>query len=71
MSSDHQNTRVPLPTDGFVRLNSILTPKGPLPISRSSSWAGVASGRYPKPAKLGPRVTAWRVHDSLKFMGEA
>jgi predicted DNA-binding transcriptional regulator AlpA len=23
----------------------------------------VKSGRYPKPTKLGPRITAWRVED--------
>ncbi len=51
----------PWPDSGFVRLSSILAPSGPLPISRSSWWAGVASGRYPKPVKLGPRITAWRV----------
>jgi prophage regulatory protein len=49
------------PDSQFVRLSSILAPTGPLPISRSSWWAGVASGRYPKPVKLGPRITAWRV----------
>lgn len=41
----------PWPHDGFVRLSSILAPRGPLPISRSSWWAGVASGRYPKPGE--------------------
>src|SRR5258706_14615524 len=49
------------PKTGLVRLHDILAPTGPLPISRSSWWAGVASGRYPKPVKLGPRITAWRV----------
>jgi hypothetical protein len=29
----------------------------------SSWWAGCKSGRYPKPYKLGPRTTAWRVDD--------
>ena len=28
-----------------------------------SPWAGVKAGRYPKPVKLGPRITAWRVED--------
>lgn len=28
-----------------------------------STWAGVKSGRYPKPVKLGPRITAWRAED--------
>jgi prophage regulatory protein len=53
---------------GFVRLRSILAPTGPLPISRSSWWAGVASGRYPKPVKLGPRITAWRTEDIRKLI---
>jgi predicted DNA-binding transcriptional regulator AlpA len=57
-----------LPDEGFVRLSSILEPTGLLPISRSSWWAGVASGRYPKPVKFGPRITAWRVEDVRKLI---
>ena len=34
-----------------------------IPVSRSSWWAGVKSGRYPQPVKLGPRTTAWRIED--------
>jgi predicted DNA-binding transcriptional regulator AlpA len=34
-----------------------------LPISASSWWAGVAEGRFPKPVKLGPNITAWRWED--------
>jgi prophage regulatory protein len=52
-----------LPETGFVRLPSIISPRGPIPISRSSWWAGVKSGRYPQPVKLAPRTTAWRVED--------
>jgi hypothetical protein len=52
-----------LPTTGFARLSSILAPGGPIPVSRSTWWAGVRSGRYPQPVKLGPRITAWRVED--------
>jgi len=66
--SKNQNY-VPGPNDGFVRLSSILAP--PLPISRSSWWAGVASGRYPKPVKLGPRITAWRVHNLRALIDNA
>jgi prophage regulatory protein len=61
----------PWPEGGFVRLSSILAPSGPLPISRSSWWAGVASGRYPKPVKLGPRITAWRVAELRALMDAA
>jgi prophage regulatory protein len=34
-----------------------------IPVSRSTWWAGVASGRYPKPIKLSEGVTVWRVSD--------
>ena len=52
-----------LPQSGFVRLSSILAPKGPIPVSKSTWWKGVSTGRYPQPVKLGPRITAWRVED--------
>jgi prophage regulatory protein len=50
-------------TTGFLRLTSILAPRGPIPVSKSTWWAGVKSGRFPKPVKLGPRITAWRIED--------
>lgn len=34
---------------------------GVIPCSRSSWWAGVKSGRFPAPVKLGPRTTCWSV----------
>ena len=52
-----------LPATGFIRLSSILAPKGPIPVARSTWWAGVKSGRFPQPVKLGKRITAWRVAD--------
>jgi predicted DNA-binding transcriptional regulator AlpA len=52
-----------MPASGLVRLASILAPDGPIPVSKSTWWAGVKTGRYPKPVKLGPRITAWRVED--------
>lgn len=51
------------PQTGFVRLRQILAPAGPIPVSRSSWWLGVKDGRFPKPMKLGPRTTVWRVED--------
>lgn len=51
------------PTTGFVRLSAIIAPKGPIPVSKSTWWAGIKDGRFPKPVKLGPRITAWRVED--------
>ncbi len=52
-----------LPETGFVRLPSIIGPQGPIPIGKSTWWEGVKSGRFPKPIKLGPRITAWRVDE--------
>ena len=52
-----------LPRTGFVRLASILAPQGPIPVGRSTWWQGVKTGRFPKPVKLGPRTTAWKVED--------
>jgi len=52
-----------LPSEGFVRLRDIIGPSGPIPVSKSTWWAGVKSGRYPAAVKLGPRTTAWRVGD--------
>ena len=52
-------TKFCLPETGFVRLKQIIAPDGPIPVSRSTWWAGVKSGRYPQPVKsLGDRITA-------------
>lgn len=49
-----------LPETGFVRLPEILRV---FPVSKSTWWQGVKDGKYPKPIKLGPKMTAWRVED--------
>jgi prophage regulatory protein len=51
------------PPTGFLRLASILAPHGPIPVGRSTWWAGVKIGRFPQPVKLGPRTTVWKVED--------
>lgn len=56
------------PITGFVRLASILAPIGPIPVSKSTWWAGVKSGRFPKPVKLSLRITAWRVEDIRRLI---
>lgn len=47
------------PEEGLVRLRQILAPEGPLPISRSSWFAGVRSGKFPQPVHLGPRTACY------------
>lgn len=62
-----------LPETGYLRLPQIVgkpatntAPAIPaiIPVSKSTWWAGVRSGRYPQPTRaLGDRITAWRVED--------
>lgn len=49
-----------LPDEGYLRLTSILKI---FPVGKSTWWAGVKSGRFPKPVKLGANTTAWRARD--------
>jgi predicted DNA-binding transcriptional regulator AlpA len=58
MSKQLSNT--PLPQSGFYRLPQVLAL---IPVSKSTWWDGVKSGRFPKPVKLSARTTAWRVED--------
>jgi predicted DNA-binding transcriptional regulator AlpA len=56
-----------LPTTGYVRLPAVLNV---FPVSKSTWWAGCKSGRFPKPVKLGPNITAWRVEDIRALLQE-
>ena len=47
------------PQTGFLRLSSILAPNGPIPVGRSTWWAGVKEGRFPKARQ------AWPAHNRL------
>lgn len=53
---------------GLRRLPFVIKPHGPIPVSKSTWWAGVKSGRFPAPIKLGPRITAWRETDIQKLV---
>lgn len=53
--------------EGFLRLPEVLKL---IPVSKSTWWAGVKSGRYPKSIKLSDRITAWRIDDIKQFMEE-
>lgn len=60
-----------LPETGYLRLRQIIgdpnaQPPIPaiIPVSKSTWWEGVRTGRYPQSVKsLGQRITAWRVED--------
>lgn len=78
-SGDDAAAAWPLPAAGYLRLHQIIgRPARPgqpaipplIPVSRSTWWAGVKSGRYPRPTHtLGERITAWRVEDIRRLLG--
>jgi prophage regulatory protein len=49
-----------IPETGFMRLPQVLEV---IPLGKTSWWAGVKSGRFPKPVKLTEHCTAWRAED--------
>ena len=65
-----------LPVTGFIKVKNIIgdpNAKPPIPaiipVSKSTWWAGVKTGRYPKPVRgLGARCTAWRVEDIRAYI---
>lgn len=64
-----------LPQTGFLKIRSIIgdrnaTPPIPalIPVSKSTWWAGVKSGKFPAPVKLGKRCTAWTVESIRAYI---
>lgn len=57
-----------IPSIGFLRLPQVLEL---FPFSKSAWWKGCATGRYPKPVKIGPRTTVWRAEDIRAFIENA
>ncbi|MBD2704692.1 AlpA family phage regulatory protein [Spirosoma sp. BT702] len=50
---------------GFLRLDQVLQL---IPVSKATWWNGCRSGQFPKPYKLGPRITAWKTSDIMHCM---
>lgn len=56
-----------LPETGFVRLPVVLHH---IPVSKTTWWNGVKSGRYPASVKLSPGVTTWKAEDIRELIAE-
>jgi len=54
-----------LPIDGYLRIGQVLKL---VPVSRSSWYYGIKDGRFPKPHKIGPRTSVWKVEDIRKLI---
>lgn len=59
-----------LPETGLLRLRQIIAPHGPIPVGKSTWWQGIRDGRFPKPLKLGKRVTVWRAEDIHRLIAQ-
>ncbi|GGA01355.1 helix-turn-helix transcriptional regulator [Dyella caseinilytica] len=71
-----------LPATGYLRLPQIIGKKpniekgdpglpAIIPVSKSTWFAGIRTGLYPRPVKLGERITAWRVEDIRALVQQA
>jgi prophage regulatory protein len=45
---------------GYIRLPQVLKL---IPVGRVTWWNGCKTGLYPKPYKIAPRITAWKISD--------
>lgn len=51
---------IDLQTDRYLRERQLLEL---LPITDSTLWRWIRDGKFPRPVKLGPGTSAWRVSD--------
>ena len=59
-SEEMYRDEVTLPREGYVRQRDVLRV---VPIAPSTLWRWIGEGRFPKPIKIGPACTAWRIED--------
>jgi predicted DNA-binding transcriptional regulator AlpA len=64
---DHSDDIDILPDIGFVRLPSVLRR---IPVSKSTWYAGIKSGKYPKPYKISDDASGWDVDDIRRCIAE-
>lgn len=65
-----------LPDSAYIRERDLVAhPRRPgvvglLPFSASTLWRKVSVGEFPRPTKLGVRISAWKVADLRAWMAE-
>jgi predicted DNA-binding transcriptional regulator AlpA len=55
-----------MPITGYMRQSQLIP--AIFPFSSATLWRKVKAGTFPKPIKLGPRITAWRVEDIRELL---
>lgn len=51
----------------LLRLKQVLEV---IPVSKSTWWAGVSSGKFPKAIKLGDKTTCWRLSEVMALIDQ-
>jgi prophage regulatory protein len=59
--SDNSHPIGTLPETGYVRQSQLIP--AIFPFSSATLWRKVKAGTFPRPVKLGPRITAWKAED--------
>ena len=55
----------------YIRMGGLATTKnkaGLMPFSPATIWRKVKDGSFPKPVKLGDRITAWQMDEIEKWL---
>jgi prophage regulatory protein len=55
-----------MPATGYMRQSQLIP--AIFPFSSATLWRMVKAGTFPKPVKLAPRITAWRVEQIREFI---
>ncbi|HEX9588927.1 MAG TPA: AlpA family phage regulatory protein [Bradyrhizobium sp.] len=55
-----------MPATGYMRQSQLIP--AIFPFSSATLWRKVKEGTFPKPIKLAPRITAWRVEDIRELL---
>lgn len=59
------HVQITQPPVGLLRLAQVLAI---FPVSRSTWWLGVKTGKYPAPVHPSERTTAWRAADIVELI---
>lgn len=54
-----------LSATGLLRLPEVLAI---FPVGKSTWYAGIAQGKYPKSVMLSPRIVAWKIQDIMQLI---
>lgn len=65
METISNNSKAISSTSRLLRLEAVLQI---LPVSKSTWYDGIKKGIYPKPIKIGSRISCWRYEDIVKLI---